>query len=115
VTVPDRDDPGRAHGAGQSDPDAATHRLPSDGVARQAGFDVATTTSGTRRRLPYGQLEPMVLAHVAAYPQTSFTPWELSKVLGHSHGTIRRILVRLSAAGAVDQTHEQPARFRHHR
>jgi hypothetical protein len=35
-------------------------------------------------------------------------------VLGHSHGTIRRILVRLTAAGIVDQTSSQPARFRHH-
>ena len=56
----------------------------------------------------------MILAHLAAYPRTSFTPWELDRVLGHSHGTIRRILVRLSTAGIVDQTHEQPARFRHH-
>ena len=56
----------------------------------------------------------MVLAHLAAYPRTSFTPWELGRVLGHSHGTIRRILVRLAAAGLVDQTSWQPARFRHH-
>ena len=114
MTVPDRGEPGRGDGVVRSDPDAAAHRSPSDPVARQPGFDAATTRSGRRRRLPYGQLKPLVVAHLAAYPQTSFTPWELGRVLGHSHGTIRRILVRLTAAGAVDQTSWQPARFRHH-
>lgn len=74
---------------------------------------MATNTT-SQHRLQCGQLEPLVLAHLAAYPQTSFTPWELGRVLGHSHGTIRRILVRLAAAGAVDQTQHQPDRFRHH-
>ena len=67
-----------------------------------------------RQRLPYGQLTPLVEAHLRAYPDSAFTPWELSKVLGHSHGTIRRILMRLTAAGAVDQIDDRPARFRHH-
>jgi hypothetical protein len=114
VTVPDHDDPGRAKAAGQSDPAAAAHRLSPGPVARQGGFDAATTRPGRRQRLPYGHLQPLVLAHLSAYPQTSFTPWELGHVLGHSHGTIRRILVRLAATGAVDQTSWQPDRFRHH-
>jgi DNA-binding GntR family transcriptional regulator len=56
-----------------------------------------------------------VLAHLRVHPDAAFTPWELARVLGHSHGTIRRILMRLSAAGTVDQIGERPARFRHHR
>jgi DNA-binding IclR family transcriptional regulator len=67
-----------------------------------------------RRRLPYGQLTPLITAHLRAHPDLAFTPWELARVLGHSHGTIRRILVRLTAAGAVAQTSDQPTRFRHH-
>jgi DNA-binding GntR family transcriptional regulator len=108
--------PGHADRAGQPDPDAATHRVPAERVARQTGPDATTTSTSTdRQRLPYGQLAPLVLAHLHAYPDSAFTPWDLSKVLGHSHGTIRRILVRLTAAGTVDQISERPARFRHHR
>lgn len=69
--------------------------------------------SANRQRLPYGQLAPLVLAHLRAHPEASFTPWELARVLGRSHATIRRILVRLTAAGIVDQTSEHPACFRH--
>lgn len=95
-------------------PDAATHRPPTDHVARQNVPDASAAASAGRRRLPYGQLTSLVLAHLAVHPQASFTPWELGRVLGHSHGTIRRILTGLAAAGAVDQTSAQPARFRHH-
>ena len=68
----------------------------------------------TRQRLPYGQLAPLILAHLATYPHLQFTPWELAKVLGHSHGTIRRILLRLAADDTVCQTSRHPARFQHH-
>jgi hypothetical protein len=44
----------------------------------------------------------------------SFTPWELGRVLDHSHGPIRRIVLALAAIGAVDRTSAQPTRFRHH-
>jgi hypothetical protein len=98
----------------QSGPDAATHRPPAARVARQTTPDASAAVTAGRRRLPYGQLTPLVLAHLAAYPQASFTPWELGRVLGHSPGTIRRILTGLAAAGAVDQTSARPARFRHH-
>jgi len=67
----------------------------------------------TRQRLPYGQLAPLILAHLATYPHLPFTPWELAKVLGHSHGTIRRTLLRLAAAGTLAQTSKRPARFQH--
>jgi DNA-binding GntR family transcriptional regulator len=107
--------PGRADRASQSNPDAATHRAPAERVARQTASDATTTNTSThRQRLPYGQLTPLVVAHLRAYPDSAFTPWELARVLGHSHGTIRRILMRLTAAGAVDQVSERPARFRHH-
>ena len=107
--------PGHHDRAGQPGPDAATHPAPPQYVARQAASDATTTAPAARRPLPYGQLRPLVLAHLAAHPHASFTPWELGRVLGRSHGTIRRILVGLAAAGAVDQTCQKPARFRHHR
>lgn len=68
----------------------------------------------TRQRLPYGQLAPLILAHLATYPHLQFTPWELAKVLGLSHGTIRRTLLRLADDGTVSQTSRRPARFQHH-
>jgi DNA-binding GntR family transcriptional regulator len=71
--------------------------------------------STQRQRLPHGQLTLLIQAHLRAYPDSAFTPWELAKVLGHSHGTIRRILVRLTAAGTVDHVGDRPDRFRHHR
>jgi hypothetical protein len=98
----------------RSGPDAAPHRPPTDRVARQNGPDAGIATSAGRRRLPYGQLTQLVLAHLAAHPYASLTPWELGRVLGHSHGTIRRILTGLAATGAVDQTSTRPARVRHH-
>jgi hypothetical protein len=70
--------------------------------------------SAHRQRLPHGQLTPLILAHLRTYPHLSFTPWELAKVLGHSHGTIRRTLLRLAETGVVDQTSQQPAAFQHH-
>ncbi len=62
-------------------------------------------------RLGYGQLEPLLFTHLRTYPHLDFSPWELAQVLGHSHGTIRRILTRLAAAGTVIQTRMRPARF----
>jgi response regulator of citrate/malate metabolism len=98
----------------RTDPDAATARPSAQRVARQSAPDAPATTAAARRRLPYGQLTSLVGAHLAAHPQASFTPWELGRVLGHSHGTIRRILTGLAEAGTVDQTCARPARFRHH-
>lgn len=105
--------PGRDR-APRAGPDAATHQPPTDRVARHTAPDTSIAAFAGRRRLPYGQLTPLVLAHLAAHPEASFTPWELGRVLGHSHGTIRRILAGLVEAGTVEQTSAQPARFRHH-
>lgn len=71
--------------------------------------------STARRRLPYWKLAPLILAHLRTYPHADFSPWELAKVLGHSHGTIRRTLLHLADAGTVTRTSQRPARFQHHR
>ncbi len=68
-----------------------------------------------KHRLAHGQLEPLVLGHLRTYPHLDFSPWELAQVLGHSHGTIRRILTRLTGTGTVTQTSQHPARFQIHR
>jgi predicted ArsR family transcriptional regulator len=68
------------------------------------------TASGHARRAD-GQVEQLVLAHLRAHPELDFSPYELAKVLGLSHGTVRRHLLRLTAAEFVRQTALTPARF----
>lgn len=68
------------------------------------------TASGPARRAD-GQVEQLVLAHLRAYPQLDFSPYELAKALRLSHGTVRRHLLRFAAAGLVRQTTLKPARF----
>jgi DNA-binding GntR family transcriptional regulator len=63
-------------------------------------------------RLAAGQLTALVLRHMRAHPDLDFSPYELAKVLGRSHGTIRRTLVRLAQVGTVTRTQQRPARFR---
>jgi len=62
-------------------------------------------------RLPDGQLAPLLLRHMRAHPDLDFSPFELAKVLHRSHGTIRRHLLHLAAAGVVTRTTARPARF----
>ena len=68
------------------------------------------TASGPARR-PDGQVVLLMLAHLRAHPQLDFSPYELAKLLRLSHGTVRRHLVRLAAAGSVRRTTLAPARF----
>ncbi len=68
------------------------------------------TASGHVRR-PDGQVVLLVLAHLRAHPQLDFSPYELAKPLRLSHGTVRRHLLRLAAAGSVRRTTLKPARF----
>ena len=68
------------------------------------------TASGPARR-PDGQVVLLVLAHLRAHPQLDFSPYELAKLLRLSHGTVRRHLLRLAAAGRVRRTTLAPARF----
>jgi DNA-binding GntR family transcriptional regulator len=71
--------------------------------------------AGSRNALPRlaaGQLTALVLHHLRSHPHTDFSPYELATVLGgRSHGTIRRTLLRLAAAGTVTRTRQRPARF----
>ncbi len=68
------------------------------------------TASGHTRRAD-GQVPLLVLAHMHAHPQLDFSPYELAKALRVSHGTVRRHLLRLAAAGHVRRTRAKPARF----
>jgi hypothetical protein len=63
-------------------------------------------------RLAAGQLTVLVLDHMRTYQRRDFSPYELAKVLGRSHGTIRRTLLRLAETGTVVRTRQRPARFR---
>jgi predicted ArsR family transcriptional regulator len=71
---------------------------------------IRMTASGHARR-PDGQIPLLVLDHLHAHPQLDFSPYELAKALRVSHGTIRRHLLRLAAAGRVRRTRLKPARF----
>jgi DNA-binding transcriptional ArsR family regulator len=71
---------------------------------------IHAATSGSARR-PDGQIELLVVAHLRAHPQLDFSPYGLGRALGVSHGTVRRHLLRLAAAGQVIRTSLAPARF----
>ena len=61
-------------------------------------------------RLAPGELRALVLAHLRTYPQLDFTPRELSRVLGRSHGAIRAVCARLVEEGLARRT-ATPARY----
>jgi DNA-binding GntR family transcriptional regulator len=73
---------------------------------------VATPDCRRQRRLAGGELTSLVVRHLRAYPGLDFSPHEVATVLGRSHGTIRRILLRLADTGTVTRTQHRPARFR---
>lgn len=68
-------------------------------------------TASRHARRGDGQVPLLLLAHMHAYPHSDFSPYELAKALHVSHGTVRRHLLRLAAAGRVRRTSAQPARF----
>ncbi|MGI5213318.1 hypothetical protein [Plantactinospora sp. CA-290183] len=72
----------------------------------------ASRNRNGQRRLAYGQLTALVLKHMHTRPHLDFSPYELAKALGRSHGTIRRTLLRLAETGTVTRTRQRPARFR---
>lgn len=72
-----------------------------------------TATHGAGRpRLAYRGLAPLLLDHMNTYPDRDFSPYDLGKVLGRSHGAIRTRLLKLADTGEVVRTRIRPARFR---
>jgi len=61
-------------------------------------------------RLAPGELRALVLAHLHAHPQLDFTPRDLARVLGRSHGAIRTVCQQLVDEGLARRT-ATPARF----
>lgn len=66
---------------------------------------------GTGARLGKGQLRARVLEHLRAQPGHQFTPSAVAKALGHSSGAIGNALVRLVAAGEVEEVSDRPRRY----
>ena len=64
-----------------------------------------------RPRLAGGELTSLVRRHLQAHPDLDFSPYEVATVLGCSHGTIRRILLRLADSDTVTRTQHEPTRF----
>jgi hypothetical protein len=73
---------------------------------------VTATNRNGRMRLADGELAALLLAHLDTYPGRDFSPYDLAKALGHSHGAIRTRLLALADTGEVIRTRVQPARFR---
>jgi hypothetical protein len=72
---------------------------------------VTTPNRDGRVRLADGVLAALLLDHLRAYPAQDFSPYDLAKVLGHSHGAIRTRLLTLADTGTVVRTRIRPARF----
>lgn len=62
--------------------------------------------------LAAGELAQLLLDHLNAHPGRDFTPYDLAKVLGRSHGAVRTRLLALADTGDVVRTRIRPARFR---
>jgi hypothetical protein len=73
---------------------------------------VTVTNRAARPRLANGALAPLLLEHMNRYPDRNFSPYDLAKALGRSHGAIRTRLLALANSGEVVRTRIRPARFR---
>ena len=62
-------------------------------------------------RLAPGELRALVLTHLQKYPQLDFTPRDLARVLGRSHGAIRAVCGQLVDEGLARRTSSSPARY----
>jgi hypothetical protein len=66
---------------------------------------------GGATRMPRGGLREKIAAHLAAHSGSEFSPYELSRVLGHSSGAVVTALDKLVQLGMAVQTSERPLRF----
>jgi hypothetical protein len=82
---------------------------------RTRAIDTPSATAthrADRPRLADGALAPLLLDHMNTYPDRDFSPYDLAKALGRSHGAIRTRLLALADTGEVVRTRIRPARFR---
>lgn len=68
------------------------------------------STSGKPRSHP-GEMRAKVAAHLAAHPDSQFTPHEVGKVIGHSAGAVANALDKLTELGEAALTCDRPRRF----
>jgi hypothetical protein len=78
--------------------------------AAASGRKPRGTTSPAARP---GQLRDLVQAHLAANPDTDFTPHQIGRVLSRSSGAVANALDRLTALGQAQLTSDKPRRYRH--
>jgi hypothetical protein len=64
-----------------------------------------------RPRLARGELRALVLVHLRRFPNLDFTPLDLERVLGHSHGAIRTVCQQLVTEGLARRTSASPHRY----
>jgi len=85
-------------------------------TAAQARRLVRSAASGRRARgsdaARPGQLRDLVASHLAAYPDTEFTPHAVGRVLGRSSGAVANALDRLTALGTAQLTSDHPRRYK---
>lgn len=90
------------------------HHPPPDQRPAPSTQDIDETrrlsASGSAHRTQ-GQVAQLVLTHLREHPGLDFSPFEIARALGLSHGTVRRHLLRLAAQQVVRRTSLTPARF----
>ena len=77
---------------------------------RRAPGPLAYRAPGPPRLAP-GELRALVLAHLQRFPELEFTPRDLARVLGRSHGAIRAVCGQLVDEGLARRTSSSPARY----
>ena len=108
-------DSGAIGGGGVDDQAAAVASLPGDGGpagAPAADAAASASRSGTRKRLPSGELRGMVEDFLREHPGESFGPSQIGKVIERSSGAIANALVTMHAVGVVERTQDKPLRYR---
>ncbi|MFD7504949.1 hypothetical protein [Streptomyces sp. NPDC059850] len=68
--------------------------------------------SGYRTRLAPGALRQMVVDHLTAHPDETFTATRISRIIEKSSGAIANALVTLTKQGITEQATERPRTYR---
>jgi hypothetical protein len=88
-----------------------------NGNGKPNGKPLAEVIAGTNKtglpKLGKGELEVLVVKHLAANPKSEVTPSELGNKLNRSSGAVGNALERLVKAGKAARTSDRPRRYRH--
>lgn len=89
------------------------HESDGEVEARATERPTLTVVSGGKQRLAPGALRQMVIDHLLAHPDKTFTATAISRAIGKSSGAIANALVTLAEHGQAEQITEKPRAYRH--